>query len=462
MAASSQSMEQQILQSAEAQLTGYLSRWNKHYGNEVQQIMTDLHAGQDTPAPLAFARLLNALFAIPVSNPESALQDIRRSISQSLPEVDGEGNNLPMLAARDCHEAFIPLLQAVNHPLFTNKNRLLLQKNTHDQTLLDLALGYYTNHPSIQVQIEIACLSEAGRIAVVRQTSAQLLSGNYQSVDLFVYLRKANPEAMNEILAELAIRCDSMLKQKSSNAMTLRAYMHGRGWGGPVNYPEAINLYERAIALDNARSMYIRATMHHNGEGGPVNYPEAIRLYRLAAGRGIQEAVRALTFSAIQRYINNHPDAWEGPAIASSSSARASAPELGESDIAFVKQKIRELIDIGCDSITGTRDSICIQLSIGSDRIPNVKTLVSMNPVISIKFVSTDGDNFQVEIKNIGYEAIRTLVKQDKPELEVAPENPGGNAAPNAHNPARLWSQSGSAAKQPTPENINTSPAPNG
>ncbi len=212
--------------------------------------------------------------------------------------------------------------------------------------------------------------------------------------------------------------------------------------------------------------MYNRANMHLRGQGGPVNYPEAVRLYRLAAERGIQEAVHALTLNTIQRYINEHPDLQEGPAIASSSSAEASAPELGKGDIAFVEYVIFDLIKISCDTITGTRKSISIQLTIGIDLIKAVTSFASSNPERSMAFVSTDGVNFQVTINNMSYEDIKALIKQDKPELEVVPElkttseSLGEDAASNPYNRARFWKQSDSdeeaPPKQPGLENINT------
>ncbi|WP_193392657.1 tetratricopeptide repeat protein, partial [Legionella spiritensis] len=69
-----------------------------------------------------------------------------------------------------------------------------------------------------------------------------------------------------------------------------RAFMHQNGQGGPVNYPEAIRLYEMAIALDDSGAMNNRAFMHEKGQGGPVNYPEAIRLYEMANRLGNSSA----------------------------------------------------------------------------------------------------------------------------------------------------------------------------
>jgi len=90
--------------------------------------------------------------------------------------------------------------------------------------------------------------------------------------------------------------------------MNNRAYMHGHGLGGAINYPEAIRLFEQAIALGNADAMNNRAAMYHKGLGGTVNYPEAIRLYEQAIALGNAVAMRNRTFMHEQGLGNSSKD----------------------------------------------------------------------------------------------------------------------------------------------------------
>lgn len=86
------------------------------------------------------------------------------------------------------------------------------------------------------------------------------------------------------------------------HALFLRATMHRKGQGGRVDYPEAIRLYDMAIALSNPAAMSGRGFMHENGLGGTVNYPEAIRLYKQAIVFGHKHAQNQL--DALKKKIN--------------------------------------------------------------------------------------------------------------------------------------------------------------
>lgn len=546
MAASSESMERQLLQYAQAQLTGYLSRWRKNYSHEVRQIMVDLSTEQNTHVLLDVARLFNALFAIPIRTRGSSLQKTRLRIGRLLLEVDDEGNNLLMLAGRDCPEAFFILLQVVNHLLFADKVSLFQQRNIHNQKLLDFIVEYNTSRP-----LFADCQTQEGKVALVRQIGAQLLSGDYQFVDTFNRVIRAYPKCMDTVLTELSTECN--LQPDASNAMMLKAIMHQYGQGGPVNYPEAIRLYDRAIALGKscamnnraymyhhgdggpvnypkaiklydraialgdvhamsnraymhqhgqggpvnypeARRLYAplialgktsamnnraymyqhghggpvndskaiklydraiilgdshamcnRAYMHQHGRGGPVNYPEAIRLYRLSASLGNQSAVRSLE-RAIRLYSKDCLALQEESFTLSSSYAEAiSLPlilELSVGDIAFVNQKIVDLVGVFCDTITGTIDSISLKLTISRYHIDMIRTLFeSINAEKRIKFASTDGSNFQMTLKNVSLDDIRAFTIPERPEHE-SPDTQEATiieSMPSSYNKMRFW-----------------------
>ena len=99
------------------------------------------------------------------------------------------------------------------------------------------------------------------------------------------WYRYTNEEQFSEEEIQEALRLTNQaLTENRENpyALCFRAYMHQHGQGGPVNYPEAIRLYEQAIDLNYAVAMNNRAYMHRTGEGGAVNTTEAIRLYEQA------------------------------------------------------------------------------------------------------------------------------------------------------------------------------------
>jgi hypothetical protein len=76
--------------------------------------------------------------------------------------------------------------------------------------------------------------------------------------------------------------------------------MHAEGLGGAVDYPAAIALYEKAIALGNSYAMSNRAVLHQQGLGGAVDYITAIALYEKAIALGNINAMynRALLHQA--------------------------------------------------------------------------------------------------------------------------------------------------------------------
>ncbi len=64
--------------------------------------------------------------------------------------------------------------------------------------------------------------------------------------------------------------------------MCNRALLHEQGIGGPPNIQAAIELYERAIDLNEPCSMYNRALMYEEEIGGPQNITKAIALHERA------------------------------------------------------------------------------------------------------------------------------------------------------------------------------------
>ncbi|MDF2940598.1 MAG: hypothetical protein K0R66_1240, partial [Gammaproteobacteria bacterium] len=84
---------------------------------------------------------------------------------------------------------------------------------------------------------------------------------------------------------------DLAIAKGNSVAMLRRAYMYQKAIGGPENLPEAIRLYDLAITKGNSAAMQKRAYMHQRGIGGPVNLEKAIRLYDLAVTKGLPIAM---------------------------------------------------------------------------------------------------------------------------------------------------------------------------
>src|SRR3990167_2521198 len=88
---------------------------------------------------------------------------------------------------------------------------------------------------------------------------------------------------------------NNMAADKSyGHALYLRAWMHEKGQGGPIDYPAAIALLYRAIGLGHAASMHNRAWMHKDGQGGPIDYPAAAKLYYNAFILGQKEVLNPL------------------------------------------------------------------------------------------------------------------------------------------------------------------------
>ena len=104
---------------------------------------------------------------------------------------------------------------------------------------------------------------------------------------------------------------EQAIKLGNSGAMCGRALMYLYGVGGPTNYPEAIRLFEQAIALGDAEAMSCRAGMYKAGQGGPINYPEAIRLYNQAIELGRTSAmnIRAIMHLNGEGGPVNYPEA---------------------------------------------------------------------------------------------------------------------------------------------------------
>jgi len=98
---------------------------------------------------------------------------------------------------------------------------------------------------------------------------------------LLTTLREAEPAPEN--LASLLAATEAALTTDENNAaaLFLRGRMHQYGHGGDIDYPAAIALLDRAIALNHADAMNNRAIIYLAGEGeadGTPNYPAAIAL----------------------------------------------------------------------------------------------------------------------------------------------------------------------------------------
>jgi TPR repeat protein len=69
-----------------------------------------------------------------------------------------------------------------------------------------------------------------------------------------------------------------------------RAMMHEEGYGVPVNYVRAIELYNKVILIGPEAAMK-RARMHEQGLGGPVDNDAAIAIYEVWVARNLPEAI---------------------------------------------------------------------------------------------------------------------------------------------------------------------------
>ena len=77
----------------------------------------------------------------------------------------------------------------------------------------------------------------------------------------------------------------------NASAMNNLAYMYEHGNGVLQDHYKAIKLYERAIALNNASAMCNLANMYRYGEGVPQNYQKAKELYEKAIETGLNKEV---------------------------------------------------------------------------------------------------------------------------------------------------------------------------
>ena len=82
--------------------------------------------------------------------------------------------------------------------------------------------------------------------------------------------------AINEILLS------QQNHPQRGHALYLRAYMHNRGLGGPVNLAESINYLIEAVSLNHSGAMNDLAFHYSFTIGIPTNYNEAIRLNEMA------------------------------------------------------------------------------------------------------------------------------------------------------------------------------------
>jgi hypothetical protein len=159
-----------------------------------------------------------------------------------------------------------------------------------------------------------------------------------------IFAKNLTDDEIQKIITQL----ESEIKKQNPNAFNLRAFMHKSGQGGPVNYSEAIRLfdlaiqagdtvamhnrafmhangqgekggkpnllaaiklYDQAIELKCAPAMYNRGIMHFNGEGGEKNYPAAMGLLldALSNAEGLKKLIDAATL-AISELITDHQD----------------------------------------------------------------------------------------------------------------------------------------------------------
>ncbi len=110
----------------------------------------------------------------------------------------------------------------------------------------------------------------------------QLLEGDFSANQTFIKLFSDSYYNYTQQLTDEEIRyLQNATEQKESNDVTY--YVQGCLCQLKKKDPQAIELYEKAIALDNSYAMTNRAFMHQHGPGGTIDYPQAAKLYRNAA-----------------------------------------------------------------------------------------------------------------------------------------------------------------------------------
>ncbi len=82
--------------------------------------------------------------------------------------------------------------------------------------------------------------------------------------------------------------------EKDAFAMEALARCYDKGYGVLKDEKKAIELYERAVELGNARAMYNLGVCYKYGEGVPKDMNKAIELYERAAALGNANAMNGL------------------------------------------------------------------------------------------------------------------------------------------------------------------------